>query len=169
VRPDIVVEAVKQHIWAVMPNVGIDATSVEEALHRFTLAAPRFASVIMGALALVAVFLVVTGVFSVMAYVVALRTHEIGVRMAVGANRTDVVRMMMKSALVTVAIGCAIGTVMSLGLTQILESQLWGVSSRDPWTFTGAMMLMVVTGGVASILPAVRSARVDPVVALRCE
>lgn len=163
------VDDIKRQVWSVMPNAGVDVTAIEEALHRFTLASPRFALAIIGTLAVLAVLLVVTGVFSVMAYVVAFRTREIGIRIAAGADRGDVVRMVLKSALLPVAIGCALGALMSQGLTRFLEGQLWGVSAADPWTWASALAIVVSAGLAASIVPAIRAAAVDPVVALRRE
>lgn len=89
--------------------------------------------------------------------------------MAVGAGRNDVLAMILKTALHHVSIGCAIGTLLSLGLTRFLENQLWGVSSSDPWTLIAAVAIIVTAGLAASITPALRGARVDPLVALRCE
>ena len=113
--------------------------------------------------------LVVIGVFSVMAYTVSLRTQEIGVRMALGAQRGEILRMVLRTGFVLLAAGIFVGLFASYGLTRFLKSQIWGVSATDPWTFGAVVALVVITGLAACLLPARRAAGVDPLVALRYE
>ncbi len=109
------------------------------------------------------------GVYSVIAYTVARHTHEIGIRMALGAGRADVLRMVASMGLRLVAIGVAIGLPASLGVTRIISSQIWGVSPHDPLTLTIVVSVMASVGLAACYFPARRATRVDPMVALRYE
>jgi putative ABC transport system permease protein len=123
----------------------------------------------MGTFAAIGMLLVVIGIFSVMAYTVSLRTHEIGVRMALGAQRNDVLVMVLGKGFALISVGLVLGLVASLGLTRYLASQVWGVSVTDPWTY-GIVFTCVIAVGLASCLaPARRASKVDPIVALRYE
>ena len=104
-----------------------------------------------------------------MAYTVSLQTREIGVRMALGAQQREILRMVLGKGFVFLAAGICIGLLASFGLTRFLASQIWGVSATDPWTFGAVVGLVVMTGLAACLLPARRAARVDPLVALRYE
>jgi putative ABC transport system permease protein len=117
----------------------------------------------------IALVLVVIGVFSVMAYTVSLRTREIGVRMALGAQQGEILRMVLRKGFVLLAAGACIGLLASYGLTRFLTSQIWGVSATDPWTFGAVVALVVGVGLAACYLPARRATEVDPLVALRYE
>jgi putative ABC transport system permease protein len=117
----------------------------------------------------IALFLVVIGVFSVMAYTVSLQTHEIGVRMALGAQQGEILRMVAQKGLALIAAGILIGLFASYTLTRFLTSQIWGISTTDPWTFAAVITLVLFVGLAACMLPALRAARVDPLVALRYE
>jgi putative ABC transport system permease protein len=112
---------------------------------------------------------VTIGVYSVLAYTTARRTHEIGIRMALGAEGTDVLALVVKNGLRLVAMGLAIGLVASLALSRLIESQLWKTPARDPLTIGVAVSLLLTTGIVACMIPARRASRVDPLVALRYE
>jgi ABC-type antimicrobial peptide transport system permease subunit len=117
----------------------------------------------------VGLILVTIGVYSVLAYTTAQRTQEIGIRMALGAERSDVLVMVIRMGLRLVAIGVGLGLLASIALAKIIATQLWGVSPYDPWTLTCVPVVLLVTGLVACWLPARRAARVDPLVALRHE
>src|SRR5205085_5518824 len=122
-----------------------------------------------GPLAGIALLLVVTGVFSVMAFTVSLRTQEIGVRMALGAQHVAILRMILRKGLALIVIGICIGLSASYGLTRFLATQIWGVSATDPWTFGVVVGLIVVIGLAACYFPARKATQVDPLVALRYE
>jgi putative ABC transport system permease protein len=117
----------------------------------------------------IGLILVTIGVYSVLAYTTAQRTQEIGIRMALGAERSDVLVMVIRMGLRLVAIGVGLGLLASIALAKIIATQLWGVSPYDPWTLTCVPVVLLVTGLVACWLPARRAARVDPLVALRHE
>ena len=109
------------------------------------------------------------GIFSVMAYTVSLQTHDIGVRMALGAQPSGVLRMVMIKGLQPIFAGVVVGLFASWGLTRLMASQLWGVTATDPWTFSGVVILLAAVGVAACLLPARRATRVDPLIALRYE
>jgi len=134
-----------------------------------SVARPRFQSVLLASFAALALLLAAIGIFGVMSYSVAQRTHEIGIRVALGARRDQVLRLVVGQGLVLALIGTAAGLAGAFVLTRYLRSLLFNVSPTDPWTF---IVLPVVLCGVAigaSYLPARRAAEVDPIVALRYE
>ena len=162
--------AVRQEISAVDPDIAIsEAGSVEHYLKQWYFAEPQFILFVLGAFGAIGLVLVIMGVFSVMAYTVSLRTHEIGIRMALGAAERDVLRMVLKSGLVLVTAGALAGVIMSLALTRLVASQIWGVSATDPWTFSVVVLVLFVAGLAACLLPARRATQVNPLIALRSE
>ncbi len=120
-------------------------------------------------LAGLSLLLVVIGIFSVMAYTVSLRTHEIGIRVALGAQQTSILRLVLLNGFRLIAAGILIGLLASLALTRFLASQISGVTTTDPWTFVAVVTVVVLVGLAACLLPARRAAAVDPLVALRYE
>ena len=111
----------------------------------------------------------IIGVFSVMRYTVELQTREIGIRMALGAQQTNILRIVLLNGFRLVAGGILVGLLFSYALRRLLTSQIPGVSATDPWTFAAVVTLVVIVGLAACLLPARRAARVDPLVALRYE
>ncbi len=107
------------------------------------------------------------GVYSVIAYTVSRQTHEIGIRMALGANRRDVLGLVLRMGLRLIAFGLGAGLLASLAVTRVLASQLWGVSPRDPATLIAVAAVVTLAGLAACSFPAQRATKVDPVVALR--
>jgi predicted permease len=129
---------------------------------RSSLAQPRFLASLFGTLSLIGLALAAVGVYSVLGYVVLTRSHEIGVRMALGAKVGNVVSLVVRQAMVPVLVGMAIGLLVSLASAELLQSQLFGVSATDPWTFLSVASLLAVVALFASYLPARRVAKVDP-------
>jgi putative ABC transport system permease protein len=125
--------------------------------------------VLLSVFASVGLVLVAVGVYSVIAYIVARQTREIGIRMALGAGRRDVLRMVSVMGLRLIAVGAVIGLVASFGATRFIAAQLTGVSPHDPLTLLGVVVLMSVVGVAACYMPAQKASRVDPLVALRTE
>jgi putative ABC transport system permease protein len=133
-------------------------------------AGPRFGFLLMTIFGCLGLILVTVGVYSVLAYATARKTHEIGIRMALGAERADVLRLVIRAGLRLVTAGVAIGLIVSLLLGRAIEGVLWrGVKPYDPATLAVTTLLLVATGALACWIPARRAARVDPMVALRYE
>jgi putative ABC transport system permease protein len=170
VEPASLAHAVQEQVWAVDRNEIIALSSpLEDFLERFTYATPEFGLLIAAPLASISLLLVIVGVFSVMAYTVSLQTQEIGIRMALGAQRSSILQMILTKGARLLVAGILLGLFASYGLTRFLASQIWGVSATDSWTFTAVAVLVVAVGLGACLLPARRATRVDPLVALRYE
>ena len=168
--PLLMLEAVRREIWATDRNVALTFTgSLEGFISSFSYAGPRFAVLMMGIFASIGLVLVTIGVYSVIAYSASRQTHEIGIRMALGARRADVLKLVIRMGARLVVLGLAIGLVVSLGVSRVIASQLWGVSPYDPATLAAVVAVLLVTGLVACWVPARRATRVDPLVALRYE
>jgi putative ABC transport system permease protein len=168
--PNSLLPAIRHQIWTIDPSVALtDAGTVQSVLLRDSYANPRFEFVTMGAFAGIGMLLVVIGIFSVMAYTVSLRTHEIGVRMALGAQRSDVLRMVLGRGSMLIGVGIAIGLLASFGLTRYLANQVWGISVTDPWTYCIVVVGVIAVGVAACLSPARRASKVEPMTALRYE
>lgn len=132
-------------------------------------AARRLSMILLGAFAGLALILSCVGIYGVISYLVGQRTHEIGVRMALGAQRADVMRLVLSEGSRMALLGIAIGIVASLALTRFMASQLFGVTAHDPLTFAGVAILLMIVAMLACLVPALRAVRVDPMIALRYE
>ncbi len=135
----------------------------------FPFAIPQFCLKLMLGFAGVALVLATVGLYGVMAYTVVQRTQEIGVRIALGGGAGDIVALLARRGLTLTGIGLAIGIAAALGLTRFLQTLLFEISPLDPTTFASVAVILGVVGTFACWLPARRAARVDPMVALRCE
>jgi putative ABC transport system permease protein len=169
-EPLSMMNAVRHEIWMMDPGVALSHSgSVEGALNAYGYAGPRFGFLLMAIFGSIGLILVTIGVYSVLAYTTARRTHEIGIRMALGAEGGDVLGLVIKTGLRLVVAGVAVGLTASLLLSRVIATQLWGVTPHDPITLGGAVALLVATGVVACWIPARRASRVEPLVALRYE
>jgi putative ABC transport system permease protein len=170
VDPKSLFASVQREVWAVDSNAAVTRSgSVKDLLAEEAYTRPQFGVITIGAFAGIGFALVLIGIFSVMAYTVALQTHEIGVRMALGAQHRNVLAMVLWMGLRLISVGVLIGVLVSLGLTRFLEGQISGVSVTDPWTFGTVVIVFLAVGLLASLLPARRAAGIDPLVALRYE
>jgi putative ABC transport system permease protein len=170
VAPLSLLPEVRKQVWDVDSNVAIsEAGTLESYLYRYGYAQPEFSLMALGAFAGIGLALVIIGVFSVMAYSVTLQTHEIGVRMALGAQPGDILRMVLSKGTRLIVAGLAIGLVASVGLTRFLSSEIWGISATDPLTFGVVAAVILVVGLAACALPARSATQVDPIIALRYE
>ncbi len=168
--PESLLAAVRREIWTVDRGVAITMTgTLNGYLRQFSYSEPRFSLVLLSVFATVGLILVALGVYSVIAYTVARQTREIGIRMARGAARRDVLRMVSVMGLRLIAIGAVIGLLASFGATRLIATQLTGVSPHDPLTLAGVVALMALVGVAACYFPAQKASRVDPLVALRTE
>lgn len=166
--PLALLPTVRHEVSAIDSGIPLTLTgSLEGYLERFSYAAPEFGLMTTGIFAGIGLILVVIGVFGVMAYSVSLQTHEIGVRMALGAQPDHVLKMVIRKGLTLIASGIVIGLLASAALTRFIASQLFGVSPTDPWTFGTVVVVIVAVGLMACYIPARRASRVDPLVALR--
>jgi putative ABC transport system permease protein len=164
------IKTVAREIWAADPSVAMaEPNTLDYFLDLFTFAQLRFGLWIVGMFAGMGLLLATIGVYSVMAYNTARRTHEFGLRVALGAAAGDVVRMVLRQGLRLLVLGMVIGLGASLGLSRIITGQLWGVSPYDPMTLGGVAVLLLAIGLMACWVPARRATRVDPMTALRYE
>jgi putative ABC transport system permease protein len=170
VKPASVLSSVRREIASLDSNIALsNSEPLEDAMQRDFFAQPESSLKWLSVFAAIGLLLVAIGVFSVTAYSVSLRAHEIVVRIALGAQRSDVLRMVLKSGLSLIATGITIGVLASVGLTRFLANQIWGVSPTHPWMFFAAVAVVLAAGRAACLFPARRATRVDPLIALRYE
>jgi predicted permease len=167
--PGAVMGPVRQAVAQIDPrDVIYNASTMREVLAN-SLAARRFLMVLLGVFAALALALACVGIYGVIAYLVGQRTNEIGVRMALGAQRVDVLRLVVGEGARMAMVGAAVGIFAALAVTRLMAHQLFGVSAHDPLTFAGVALLLMLVAILACYIPARRATRVDPVVALRNE
>ncbi len=158
---------VRRAVWSVNPNLAVaDVHTLEELLER-SMARTSFTLILLGVAAMMAVLLGLVGVYGVISYVVARRTREIGLRMALGASAGHVRRQVLKQGMVLAGIGVTVGVIASAALTRLMAALLYGVSPTDPLTYVVVALALIGITLLASYLPARRAMRVDPMEALR--
>jgi predicted permease len=167
--PSSLAPAVRGAIASVDGDLPVYRVTTMEKMVSDSLSQRRFSMFLFGVFAALALALAVVGLYGVMSYGVAQRTHEIGLRMALGAQRSDVLRMVVGQGMLVVAVGLAVGLAAAVGLTYLMSSLLFGVSFTDPLTYAGIAVLLASVALVASYIPARRATKVDPMVALRYE
>jgi putative ABC transport system permease protein len=167
--PAALAGAVRRAVWEVDKDQPVsDVRTMREVLSE-SLARQRFSMLLLGIFAAVALVLAAVGLYGVMSYTVAQRTREIGLRMALGAQRLDVLRMVVGQGLKLVLLGVALGLLASLALTRVMASLLYGISATDPATLITISLVLIAVAMLASYIPARRATRVDPLIALRYE
>ena len=145
-----------------------DVKTMTDALSE-SVAQPRFYAILLGSFAAIALVIAALGIYGVISYAVSQRTRELGIRIALGAQRERVVRLVISQGLMLTLLGIALGVVGAAALTRLISSLLFGVAPADPLTFIGVAALFVLVACLASYLPARRAAGVDPIIAMRAE
>src|SRR6185369_13503611 len=167
--PHSVITAVQNEVHAMDAEVPIfDVKTMDEYISA-TVAAPRFNATLLVIFAGVALILTIVGLYGVMSYSVAQRTNEIGIRLALGAQSRDVLLMVVKQGSTLILLGLVIGLAGAYALTRLIESLLFGVTAKDPFTFAAVAVLLAVVALIACYIPAWRATKVDPLDALRYE
>lgn len=166
--PQQLISSVRNEVLQLDPNIPVESRTLAERMDLPLLPA-RIAATLLGGFGLLALALVAIGIYGVMSYAVAKRTREIGIRMALGAQESDVLRLIVRQGLTLTVIGMAIGSAAALALTQSMKALLFGISPSDPLTFVAVGVLLASVAFLACYLPARRAAKVDPMIALRYE
>jgi putative ABC transport system permease protein len=167
--PMSLLPAVKQLVWQLDDRLPITRISLMEDLLADSIAQPRFMLLLVTTFAIIAVTLAVIGMYGVISYSVSQRERELGIRMALGAPRVAVRRMVLKQGMVLAVVGTALGLVAASGMTKFLDTLLFEVEPTDPLTFGAVAVGLLSTALLACYVPARRATRVDPMVALRSE
>jgi len=167
--PAALLNPVRREVAAIDKELPLEGDPLRDILNRNWFTDPRFVLTLMSVFASLGLTLVLIGVYSVLSYSVVRRTREIGVRMALGAQATDVRRMVMMSGLRWLAVGIGIGVPASIALARILQNRIWGIKSADPLTLVVVALVLTAVGLAACYVPARRATKVDPMVALRYE
>ncbi|MBA3439286.1 MAG: ABC transporter permease [Pyrinomonadaceae bacterium] len=167
--PAAFVSVVRREVAALDQYQAITGIATIEQLVERSLARPRFNTLLLALLAFLAAALASLGIFGVVNYTVAQRTHEIGIRIALGAQKGDVLLLVIRQGMLLISIGLAVGLIAAFALTRVMASLLYGVSATDPMTFVLIPLLLAAVALIANYIPARRATKVDPMVALRYE
>jgi len=169
VDPSTVATSVQRAIRSIDPAQSGSGTKTMDQLLSDSVGQPRFYSLLLGSFALLALVLAVVGVYGVISYAVAQRTHELGIRIALGARVQHVLMLVMGQAMRLVMLGAVIGLASAFALTRLLKKLLYEVNADDPMTFCAVALLLALVALLACYIPARRATKVDPLVALRYE
>jgi len=167
--PRTIVPQIKEVVHSIDPQQPVDHFQTVEEIRHASMASPRLTAVLLGLFALLALVIAATGISGVIAYSVSQRTHEIGIRMALGAQRRQVLGMVLRQGMVIVVAGLAVGLVLALFASRFMTELLFDTSHRDAVTFAGVMVVLLVAAGAAAFFPARRAAGISPTIALRSE
>ena len=167
VEPLSLTGAVRNAIWAVDKDQPVSNLRSMDEIVSEAVARQRFSMLLLGIFAALAMVLAAVGIYGVMSYSIAQRTREIGLRIALGAQKSDVLKMILRQGLRFVAAGLAIGLAASFVLTRVMASLLFGISATDPATFVSISLMLIAVALLASYIPAVRAMKIDPMLALR--
>jgi putative ABC transport system permease protein len=168
-EPGQMMAAARQQVSAIDPNQPVYSIRTLEQIRSESVASEKLNLTLLGVFAAIALALAVVGIYGVMSYSVTQRTHEIGIRMALGAQAGSVLKMVIGQGLKLILLGVGLGVLAAFGLTRWMQSLLFGVKPTDPVTFIAIAFLLSVVAFLACWLPARRATKVDPLVALRYE
>jgi putative ABC transport system permease protein len=167
--PTSLSQLARTEIHSVDPNIPVTNIRTMNEVFSSSIAQQRFAMLLVGLFGVLALALATIGIYGVMSYSVTQRTHEIGVRMALGAQRTDVLKLILRHGILVSLLGVFVGVAASFGLTRVMASLLFGVTPTDTTIFATVGFGILAIGAIATYLPAWRATRVDPLSALRYE
>jgi putative ABC transport system permease protein len=156
-------------VWSVEKDLPITSVVTMERIRSHSIVQPRLTALLLSVFAGLALILATVGIYGVMAYSVTQRTHEMGLRMALGARASDVLTLVVGNGMLLAAIGVGLGLAGAFAMTRVLEKFLWGVRPTDPVIFIALSLLLGAVAALASYIPARRATHVDPMVALRYE
>jgi putative ABC transport system permease protein len=161
--------AVRREVSALDRDLPVSNLKFMDEIVAGSVSQPRVYALLLGIFAGLALILAAIGIYGVISYSVTQRTQEIGIRMALGAQSRDVLALIIKQGMALALVGILLGLLVSLALTRVLASQLYGVSSTDPWTFSAISILLMLVAILACYIPAWRATKLDPLLALRYE
>jgi putative ABC transport system permease protein len=168
-EPAALIQSAKNAIWSIDRDQPVYRIETMEDVVAEAESAPRLTLSLLGVFAAAALGLASFGVFGVVAYAVNLRSREIGIRMALGASASDVLRLVVMRGMATTAVGVLTGLTAALALTRLMSGMLYGVSAHDPLIIVGVATVLAIVSVAASWLPALRASRIDPMIVLRHE
>ena len=167
--PAVIAAAVRQAVWSVDKDQPVSNVRTLDQVFATAISQERFQALMLGLFAALALLLACVGLYGVISYAVVQRTHEIGVRMALGAQRVDVLSLVIRQGMTLTLVGLVVGIVAGTFVTRVLTDLLFGVTPRDPLTFAGVPVLLLLVALLACYIPARRATRIDPLIALRSE
>lgn len=168
-NPLTLATSVANSIHQVDPEVALHKIQTMNDLVSESLSPQRFTMLLLAAFAGLALLLATVGIYSVISYSVSRRTHEIGIRVSLGASRADVLRLVLRQGMMLAALGLVIGIIGALALSRLMSAVVYGITASDPLTFLAVSLLLACVALLACYIPARRAMRVDPAVALRHE
>jgi putative ABC transport system permease protein len=167
--PQQVAAAVRQAVWSVDKDQPVSNVRTMEQVVSTAVSRERFQTLLLALFATLALLLACVGLYGVISYAVVQRTHEIGVRIALGAKPADVLRLVIKQGMALTMIGLVFGVAIAFAVTRVMSEMLFGVTATDPLTFVGVPVVLGLIAFLACYVPARRATKVDPLVALRYE